>query len=69
MSFPKTTKVSQTFVKTKRLYHRLTPEDIAKAEELLKKGLSYGEAARKVGCNDGALRRRFPGYNRPKDQW
>lgn len=40
-----------------------------KAKELLEKGLSYGEAARKLGCTDGALRNRFPGYNRPKGQW
>ena len=40
-----------------------------RAKELLEKGLSYGEAARKLGCTDGALRNRFPGYSRPKGQW
>lgn len=48
---------------------RAPSKRIDDAEELLKKGLSYGEAARKIGCSDGALRRRFPGYNRPKGQW
>ena len=39
------------------------------AKELLEKGLSYGEAARKIGCTDGALRHRFPGYNRKPRVW
>ena len=69
-AFPRTVKTTAAFAPaSKRKVHRLTPEDLVRAEELLEKGLSYGEAARKLGCTDGALRNRFPGYNRPKGQW
>ena len=69
-SFPRTVKTTAAFAPTgKRKTHRLTPEDLAKAKVLLEKGLSYGEAARKIGCTDGALRNRFPGYNRKPGVW
>ena len=69
-AFPRTVKTTAAFAPTgKRKVHRLTPEDLVRAKELLEKGLSYGEAARKLGCTDGALRNRFPGYNRPKGRW
>lgn len=54
---------------SKRKVHRLTPEDLVRAKELLEKGLSYGEAARKLGCTDGALRNRLPGFNRKPGVW
>ena len=69
-AFPRTVKTTAAFASaSKRKFHRLTPEDLVRAKELLGKGLSYRVAARKLGCTDGALRNRFPGYNRPKRQW
>lgn len=69
-AFPRTVKTTAAFAPTgKRKVHRLTPEDLVRAKELLEKGLSYGEAARKLGCTDGALRHRFPGFNRKPGVW
>ena len=69
---PRRVNVNQTAyaAPAKRKYRaKLTEAEQSRGLAMLEKGLSYGEAARKLGCTDGALRRRFPGYNRPKNAW
>ena len=66
---PKGHKVTAFAPPYKAPLRRMTPEQVEQAKALLEKGLSYLEVGRKLGFSDGAIRNRFPGYNRPKGAW
>jgi DNA invertase Pin-like site-specific DNA recombinase len=46
----------------------LTPQQIARAAQLLDDGCSICETARTIGCSEGTIARRFPGRGWTKEQ-